>query len=147
MSKSEDLQPPAAGAPKRWSGFSTTSAPEGALEVSIGPRSDLQPRHPGSADAGDSQAVGPRAPRGIGQQIAFAAALLFYLCAVLSLGALFVWIRDLGGDHPVIASLGASVVFFIGAGIVLHVIGRANLPDLGFRRSDAASGSVRNGRC
>jgi hypothetical protein len=48
--------------------------------------------------------------------------------------ALFVWLGDLGGEHPVIASLGASLVFFVGAGIVLHVIGRANLPNLGFSR-------------
>jgi hypothetical protein len=129
------------------SGISPTAVPEDACEVLVGLKSDRQPQRSGPADAGGSQAVGPRAPRGIGQQIAFAAALLFYLCAALSLGALFVWIRDLGGDHPVIASLGASVVFFIGAGIVLHVIGRADLPDLGFSRSDAASGSARNGRC
>lgn len=86
------------------------------------------------------------APRGLGQHIAFGTALLFYCCAVLSLAGLFIWIGDLGGDHPIIASLGACVVFFVGAGIVLHVIGRANLPDLGFSRSLGASGSARNGR-
>jgi hypothetical protein len=74
------------------------------------------------------------APRGLGQRVAFGSAVLFYLCAVLSLAGLFLWVGDLGGEHPIIASLGACVVFFIGAGIVLHVIGRANLPELGFRR-------------
>lgn len=72
------------------------------------------------------------APRGWGQQIAFASALICYLGAIGSLAGLFLWLDDLGGDHPVIASLGACVVFFVGAGIVLHVIGRADLPPLGF---------------
>jgi hypothetical protein len=72
--------------------------------------------------------------RGLGQRVAYGAALVFYLCGALCLVALFVWLGDLGGEHPVIASLGASLVFFVGAGIVLHVIGRANLPNLGFSR-------------
>lgn len=78
------------------------------------------------------------APRGWGQQIAFGTALLSYLGAVASLAALFLWLDHLGGDHPVIASLAACVVFFVGAGIVLHVIGRANLPQLGFARRGAS---------
>lgn len=78
------------------------------------------------------------APRGLGQHVAFGIALLFYCCAVLCLAGLFIWVGDLGGDHPIIASLGASVVFFIGAGIVLHVIGRARLPHLGFGTSKSA---------
>jgi hypothetical protein len=72
--------------------------------------------------------------RGLGQRVAYGAALAFYLGAVLSLAILLAQIGDLGGEHPIIASLGASVVFFIGGGIVLHVIGRANLPSLGFYR-------------
>ena len=78
----------------------------------------------------------PSAPRGLGQRIAFGSAVLFYLCAVLSLGGLFLWVGTLGGEHPVIASLGACVVFFIGGGIVLHVIGRANLPHLSFSSAE-----------
>lgn len=78
------------------------------------------------------------APRGLGQHVAFGTALLFYCCAILCLAGIFLWLGDLGGDHPIIASLGASVVFFIGAGIVLHVIGRARLPELGFRRETRA---------
>lgn len=79
------------------------------------------------------------APRGLGQRLAFGSAVLFYLCAVLSLVGLFLWVGELGGDHPVIASLGACVVFFIGAGIVLHVVGRTNLPELGFSRETRAA--------
>ena len=72
--------------------------------------------------------------RGLGQRVAYGAALAFYLGAVLALAILLAQYGDLGGEHPVIASLGASIVFFIGGGIVLHVIGRANLPSLGFFR-------------
>ena len=35
----------------------------------------------------------------------------------------------LGTNNPVFASLAASVVFFIGCGIVLHVMGVVSLPD------------------
>lgn len=68
--------------------------------------------------------------RGLGQRIALVAAFLFYLGGLVSVGALALLVRDLGGDHPLIASLGASIVFFVGAGIVLHVIGRSDLPSL-----------------
>lgn len=80
----------------------------------------------------DTSALDSR--RGLGQRVAYGAALAFYLGAVLALAVLFAQLGDLGGEHPIIASLGASVVFFIGGGIVLHVIGRANLPSLGFYR-------------
>ena len=83
----------------------------------------------------------PASPRGLGQRIAFASAILLYLCAISCLAGLGLWFGELGGDHPIIASLGASVVFFIGAGIVLHVIGRANLPELGFGSGKIAPSS------
>jgi len=70
--------------------------------------------------------------RGLGQRLAIGFAMACYLCAGLCVAGLLYWYGDLGGNHPIIASLGASLVFFIGAGIVLHVIGRANLPRLGF---------------
>jgi len=73
---------------------------------------------------------------GVGQQIAYFTAILFYCCAVCCVIALGWWVGDLGGQHPVIGSLGASAVFFVGAGIVLQVIGRANLPNLRFDRED-----------
>lgn len=107
-------------------------SPEGTLKT-VGPTGDGGPQIPGS----------PGRRRGVGQRIALGVAMLFYICAVLSLGMLALWVGELGGSHPVIASLGASVVFFIGAGIVLHVIGRADLPDLGIRRNDSESAPER----
>jgi hypothetical protein len=72
----------------------------------------------------------PPRPRGVGQRVAFASAMVFYAGALACLIALAIWLKPLGGEHPVIASLAASIVFFIGGGIVLHVIGRADLPNL-----------------
>lgn len=87
-----------------------------------------------SARGRDPQAARPRGTRGLGQRLALGAALLSYLGAVVSGAALGLSIGELGGNHPVTASLGACVVFFVGAGIVLHVIARTDLPDLRFRR-------------
>ena len=36
----------------------------------------------------------------------------------------------IGTDNPIFASFAATVVFFAGAGVVLHVIGTVSLPDL-----------------
>ena len=78
--------------------------------------------------------------RGLGQRVAFGFALAFYLCAALCVAGFLLWYGELGGEHPVTASLGSSLVFFIGAGIVLHVIGHANLPSLGFSRVQGQDG-------
>lgn len=72
-------------------------------------------------------------PRGLGQRVALVAALTFYGGAVLCLVLFGLRLGALGAEHPVIASLAAAVVFFVGGGIVLHVIGRVDLPDLRLR--------------
>lgn len=60
------------------------------------------------------------------QKFAFFVAILCYLAAIgCAIGA-FVYQSDLPND-PIRASLMASVVFFIGCGVVLHVIGTARL--------------------
>ena len=67
--------------------------------------------------------------RPVGQKIALAFAALFYLGAVAcALGAVF-YSSGQSGD-PVKASLMASVVFFVGGGFVLQVIGTARLRGL-----------------
>jgi uncharacterized membrane protein YbhN (UPF0104 family) len=74
--------------------------------------------------------------RGLGQRVSLAAAWVSYGAALICLGCLAWWLGPLGGDHPAIASLAAAVVFFVGAGVVLHVIGRTDLPNLRFDRKD-----------
>ena len=70
----------------------------------------------------------------MGQKIAFVIAILCYIAAVACVAATLYYHGQLGSDDPIVASLGASVVFFTGVGIVLHVIGRADIPDLRIRR-------------
>lgn len=57
-------------------------------------------------------------------------AIISYVAAVGSIFASVYFSGELGSDHPVVASFAASVVFFLGVGIVLHVIGRVDIPDL-----------------
>ncbi len=62
----------------------------------------------------------------LGQRIAFAAAMLCYAAAVVSAFAAFLYQSTLTND-PVRGSLMAAVVFFVGCGVVLHIIGTARL--------------------
>lgn len=71
--------------------------------------------------------------RGIGQKIAFGTAILSYCSAVVLTYILFTYDQDTGTADSIIASMMAGVVFLVGVGIVLHVIGTANLPDLRIR--------------
>lgn len=74
--------------------------------------------------------------RGFGQRIAYGLALMSYTLAVVLVAALAFfdesWNR--GTEDSIIASMMAGVVFLIGVGIVLHVVGKANLPDLSMPR-------------
>ncbi|AKH20252.1 hypothetical protein [Sedimenticola thiotaurini] len=64
------------------------------------------------------------------QKISFFVAIVSYCAAICCLLASIYYFGELGRDHPVVASFAAAVVFFIGVGIVLHVIGRVDIPDL-----------------
>ena len=64
--------------------------------------------------------------RPLGQKIAYVIAMLCYaLGAASALGAVFYPAET--PQDPIRASLMASVVFFVGCGVVLHVIGTAKL--------------------
>lgn len=64
------------------------------------------------------------------QKIAYYIAIFSYVAAVACAGAVVYAANALGKEAPAVAAFAASVVFFIGCGIVLHVIGKADLPDL-----------------
>ena len=64
--------------------------------------------------------------RPIGQKISFAVAILCYMAAAACVLAAFLHPEAQSND-PIRAALMASVVFFVGCGIVLHVIGTARL--------------------
>ena len=66
--------------------------------------------------------------RGLFQKFLLVIAVINYLAAVAyGVAAGF---PDTGFSDVVVASLMASVVFFTGVGIVLHVLANARLPDL-----------------
>lgn len=64
--------------------------------------------------------------RPLGQRISLWLATLSYLSAVACAAGAVWYTSDTAGD-PVRASLMAATVFFIGCGVVLHVIGKARL--------------------
>ena len=65
----------------------------------------------------------------ITQKVAVVFAYIFYTCAVVSVVAAGYYYSLHGGDHRAVPAWGAAVVFFIGGGMVLHVMGRADIPD------------------
>jgi len=70
------------------------------------------------------------------QRVSLAFAYLFYVLALGCVGAVVWFGYQHGGNHPAVAAFSASVVFFIGGGIVLQVMGKADLPDLKIRSRD-----------
>ena len=68
--------------------------------------------------------------RGLGQRLALACGFAGYLAAFATALAAAWWAATRGTGDPIFASLAAGAVFLGGAGIVLHVIGAADLPDL-----------------
>lgn len=66
----------------------------------------------------------------ISQKISFFVAIISYIAAIGCLLASLYYFGELGRDHPLVASFAAAIVFFVGVGIVLHVIGRVDIPDL-----------------
>jgi len=64
-----------------------------------------------------------------GQRIAYGFALLSFLAAAGCVAGVFIYSPAQNLD-PIIASLMASTVFFVGTGIVLYVIGTARLKGL-----------------
>lgn len=71
----------------------------------------------------------------ISQKISFFVAIISYIAAIGCLLASLYYFAELGRDHPFVASFAAAVVFFVGVGIVLHVIGRVDIPDLRIKTS------------
>jgi hypothetical protein len=67
--------------------------------------------------------------RHFGQSLAYALAMFCYAAAIATAVAAFFYGSNRPSD-PVHASLIAAVVFFLGCGVVLHVIGTARLKGL-----------------
>ena len=70
------------------------------------------------------------------QKVALVAGKLSFLIAVLSGVFLYLKVNELGMDHPVSASFLASILFFTFVGILLSIVGKANIPDLKIRPAE-----------
>ncbi|HIJ30965.1 MAG: hemerythrin family protein [Gammaproteobacteria bacterium] len=68
--------------------------------------------------------------KGIGQKIAYGLSLVSFFLAIVLTYVLITYDQDTGTADSIIASMMAGIVFFVGVGVVLLVIGKANLPDL-----------------
>jgi len=64
------------------------------------------------------------------QKISRLVAWLCYGAAILTLLAAGYRAVTLGTDNPIFASLAATVIFLVGCGVVLQVMGTVNLPNL-----------------
>ncbi|MES9883060.1 MAG: hemerythrin family protein [Sedimenticola sp.] len=72
--------------------------------------------------------------RKLGQKITFIIAIICYICGVGFIVASGYYGSQIGTESPIFASFAASVVFFFGAGVVLHVMGSIDMPDLRVNR-------------
>ena len=68
--------------------------------------------------------------RGLGQRFALACAVVGYAAGAAAVIGATWWAATRGTGAPIFASLAALAVFLCGTGIVCHVIGAADLPDL-----------------
>jgi hypothetical protein len=69
------------------------------------------------------------------QKTALIAGKLSFLIAIVSAVFLYLKVNELGSDHPISASFLASLFFFSFVGILLSIIGKADIPDLSIRSS------------
>lgn len=73
------------------------------------------------------------ASRKIGQKTALVVAYIGYIGATIALVCAAYWNRTYGTESPIFASLLAAIVFLLSCGVVLHVIGKVDLPDLSMK--------------
>lgn len=72
----------------------------------------------------------------VGQKVSYVMAIIFYIAGIGCIVMALYSSQKAVPNDPVVAAFAASVVFFFGAGFVLHVIGKANLPDLRVKKDD-----------
>ena len=66
--------------------------------------------------------------KGVLQKISLVSAVVSFMLAIASGVLLYLRMESVGGDNPISASFMASTFFFVCVGIVLTVIGKADLP-------------------
>lgn len=66
--------------------------------------------------------------KGLLQKISIVFSVISFALALIAGIMLFLRVASVGGDNPISASLMASTFFFICVGIILTVIGNADIP-------------------
>lgn len=66
------------------------------------------------------------------QKLSIVFSVISFALAVITGVVLYFKLESIGSDDPVSASLMASMFFFICVGVILTVIGRADIPSLKF---------------
>ena len=66
--------------------------------------------------------------KGVLQKISIVSAVVSFVLAFIAGVMLYLRLESVGSDNPISASLMASTFFFIGVGIVLIIIGNADIP-------------------
>ena len=70
--------------------------------------------------------------KGVFQKISLVSAVISFVLALVSGVMLYLRLQSVGSDNPIAASLMASTFFFICVGVVLTIIGKADLPSFKF---------------
>ena len=73
---------------------------------------------------------------GVLQKVSLVSAVVSFLLALTSGVMLYLRLESVGSDNPISASFMASTFFFICVGVVLTVIGRADIPSFKIDNSE-----------
>jgi tetrahydromethanopterin S-methyltransferase subunit D len=74
--------------------------------------------------------------KGVLQKVSLVSALVSFVLALISGVMLYLRLQSVGIDNPISASFMASTFFFICVGIVLTVIGKADIPSFKIDNSE-----------
>jgi len=72
------------------------------------------------------------AKKGFLQKLSLVSAVASFALAIISGVMLYLQLERVGSDNPVSASLMASMFFFVCVGIILFIIGNADIPSFKF---------------
>jgi tetrahydromethanopterin S-methyltransferase subunit D len=70
--------------------------------------------------------------KGVLQKLSIVSSIVSFVLAFIAGVMLYLQLESVGSDHPISASLMASTFFFVAVGVVLLIIGNADLPSFKF---------------
>ncbi len=74
--------------------------------------------------------------KGVLQKLSLVSGVVSFILAVVAGVLLYFRIESVGSDNPISASLMASTFFFICVGIILTIIGKADIPSFKFNDTE-----------